>query len=151
MWLQLKNSLLTHTDFYKFAKNQTSQVHSLNKVEFRKIAQSCALGFAIMGGIGYVVKLLFIPINNIILSWLFYNFILLIVIRKSETDSYNSHSFNIDCFRIMNEWIKISVGLKKWRKKLMLENICLNNIQNLLREDSIDYVQSKEYVVSLKL
>ena len=37
-------------------------------VEFKKIAQSCALGFAIMGGIGYVVKLLFIPINNIILS-----------------------------------------------------------------------------------
>jgi protein transport protein SEC61 subunit gamma-like protein len=39
-----------------------------NYLEFRKIAQSCALGFAIMGGIGYVVKLLFIPINNIILS-----------------------------------------------------------------------------------
>jgi protein transport protein SEC61 subunit gamma-like protein len=38
------------------------------KIEFKKIAQSCALGFAIMGGIGYVVKLLFIPINNIILS-----------------------------------------------------------------------------------
>jgi protein transport protein SEC61 subunit gamma-like protein len=37
-------------------------------LEFKKIAQSCALGFAIMGGIGYVVKLLFIPINNIILS-----------------------------------------------------------------------------------
>lgn len=37
--------------------------------EFKKIAVSCAIGFAIMGGIGYVVKLLFIPINNIILSW----------------------------------------------------------------------------------
>lgn len=37
--------------------------------EFKKIATSCAIGFAIMGGIGYVVKLLFIPINNIILSW----------------------------------------------------------------------------------
>lgn len=36
--------------------------------EFKKIATSCAIGFAIMGGIGYVVKLLFIPINNIILS-----------------------------------------------------------------------------------
>lgn len=47
-----------------------------HKIEFKKIAQSCALGFAIMGGIGYVVKLLFIPINNIILSWfvlLFYS------------------------------------------------------------------------------
>ena len=37
-------------------------------VEFKKIAVSCAIGFAIMGGIGYAVKLLFIPINNIILS-----------------------------------------------------------------------------------
>ena len=37
-------------------------------VEFKKIATSCAIGFAIMGGIGYAVKLLFIPINNIILS-----------------------------------------------------------------------------------
>lgn len=36
--------------------------------EFKKIATSCAIGFAIMGGIGYAVKLLFIPINNIILS-----------------------------------------------------------------------------------
>ena len=37
-------------------------------IEFKKIAVSCAIGFAIMGGIGYAVKLLFIPINNIILS-----------------------------------------------------------------------------------
>lgn len=47
--------------------------------EFKKIATSCAIGFAIMGGIGYVVKLLFIPINNIILSWsyklYFFNFL----------------------------------------------------------------------------
>ena len=41
-------------------------------LEFKKIASSCALGFAIMGGIGYIVKLLFIPINNIILSWFHY-------------------------------------------------------------------------------
>lgn len=39
-----------------------------NYAEFKKIATSCAIGFAIMGGIGYIVKLLFIPINNIILS-----------------------------------------------------------------------------------
>ena len=41
---------------------------SFVKLEFKKIAVSCAIGFAIMGGIGYAVKLLFIPINNIILS-----------------------------------------------------------------------------------
>lgn len=37
-------------------------------LEFLKIAASCAIGFGVMGAIGYVIKLLFIPINNIILS-----------------------------------------------------------------------------------
>jgi len=36
--------------------------------EFKKIAVACAMGFAIMGFIGYTVKLVFIPINNIIVG-----------------------------------------------------------------------------------
>ncbi|CAD7946907.1 unnamed protein product [Amoebophrya sp. A120] len=36
--------------------------------EFKKISVACAIGFAIMGFIGYVVKLVFIPINNIIVG-----------------------------------------------------------------------------------
>merc|ERR1712125_198954 len=36
--------------------------------EFKKIAVACAIGFAIMGFIGYTVKLVFIPINNIIVG-----------------------------------------------------------------------------------
>merc|ERR1712107_456408 len=36
--------------------------------EFKKIAVACAVGFAIMGFIGYTVKLVFIPINNIIVG-----------------------------------------------------------------------------------
>ncbi len=39
-----------------------------DKKEFIKITTSCAIGFAIMGIIGYIIKLLFIPINNILLS-----------------------------------------------------------------------------------
>jgi len=34
--------------------------------EFKKIALACGTGFCIMGFIGYIVKLVFIPINNII-------------------------------------------------------------------------------------
>lgn len=34
--------------------------------EFLKIAQAVALGFLVMGAIGYFVKLIHIPINNII-------------------------------------------------------------------------------------
>jgi len=36
--------------------------------EFKKIAMMCGLGFSIMGFIGYTVKLVFIPINNIIIG-----------------------------------------------------------------------------------
>ena len=39
---------------------------SLSLAEFSKIAQATATGFAIMGFIGFFVKLIFIPINNII-------------------------------------------------------------------------------------
>ena len=35
-------------------------------VEFQKIALATAIGFFIMGFIGYFVKLIHIPINNII-------------------------------------------------------------------------------------
>ena len=36
--------------------------------EFRKIAWACAVGFLLMGFIGYFVKLVFIPINNILVG-----------------------------------------------------------------------------------
>lgn len=36
--------------------------------EFKKIAWACAVGFLLMGFIGYVVKLIFIPINNILVG-----------------------------------------------------------------------------------
>jgi protein transport protein SEC61 subunit gamma-like protein len=36
--------------------------------EFTKIALATSLGFAIMGFIGFFVKLIFIPINNIIVG-----------------------------------------------------------------------------------
>lgn len=37
--------------------------------EYMKILQACLMGFIVMGSIGYLIKLIFIPINNIILSW----------------------------------------------------------------------------------
>ncbi|OEH74542.1 protein translocation sec61 gamma subunit [Cyclospora cayetanensis] len=36
--------------------------------EFKKIAWACAVGFLLMGFIGYFVKLVFIPINNILVG-----------------------------------------------------------------------------------
>ena len=37
-------------------------------VEYMKILQACAMGFIVIGFIGYIIKLVFIPINNIILG-----------------------------------------------------------------------------------
>ncbi|XP_068008653.1 protein transport protein Sec61 subunit gamma isoform X1 [Melanerpes formicivorus] len=39
-----------------------------DRKEFQKIAMATAIGFAIMGFIGFFVKLIHIPINNIIVA-----------------------------------------------------------------------------------
>lgn len=36
--------------------------------EFKRVTLACMVGFAIMGFIGYFVKLVFIPINNILIG-----------------------------------------------------------------------------------
>lgn len=36
--------------------------------EFKKIAYACAIGFLLMGFVGFIVKLVFIPINNTIVG-----------------------------------------------------------------------------------
>lgn len=58
-------------EFTEFAHSSRRLLQRCNKPdakEFKKIATSCAIGFAIMGFIGYTVKLVFIPINNIIIG-----------------------------------------------------------------------------------
>jgi len=57
----------------QFAKDSIRLVKRCTKPdrkEFQKIAMATAIGFAIMGFIGFFVKLIHIPINNIIVgSW----------------------------------------------------------------------------------
>ncbi|RXH91442.1 hypothetical protein DVH24_020465 [Malus domestica] len=38
------------------------------RVEFSKVALRTAIGFVVMGFVGFFVKLIFIPINNIIID-----------------------------------------------------------------------------------
>ena len=55
----------------KFAKDSWNFLENCKKpdyAEYMKILQACVIGFFIMGAIGYFIKLVFIPINNIILS-----------------------------------------------------------------------------------
>lgn len=59
------------TNFKKFVRDSMSFMKKCSKPdkkEFSKIAYSCAIGFLVMGVIGFLIKLLFIPINNIILT-----------------------------------------------------------------------------------
>jgi preprotein translocase subunit Sss1 len=37
-------------------------------IEFKEIAKNCSIGFLIMGAIGFIIKLIFLMINNILLS-----------------------------------------------------------------------------------
>jgi len=55
----------------QFAKDSIRLVKRCTKPdrkEFQKIAIATAIGFAIMGFIGFFVKLIHIPINNIIVG-----------------------------------------------------------------------------------
>ncbi|XP_061430920.1 protein transport protein Sec61 subunit gamma-like [Lethenteron reissneri] len=55
----------------QFAKDYIQLVKLCTKpdrIEFQKIAIATAIGFAIMGFIGFFVKLIHIPINNIIVG-----------------------------------------------------------------------------------
>ncbi|KAI6220685.1 hypothetical protein M3Y99_01596100 [Aphelenchoides fujianensis] len=55
----------------KFAKDSIRLVKKCTKPdrkEYQKIAFATAVGFAIMGFIGFFVKLVHIPINNIIVG-----------------------------------------------------------------------------------
>ena len=61
----------TKTTVTSFATNSVQFLQKCSKPdkkEFIKISTSCAIGFAVMGIIGYIIKLLFIPINKFLLS-----------------------------------------------------------------------------------
>ena len=63
-----KGVLKELVDFYKSSKNFIVNCEKPDRKEFMTISKQCALGFAIMGTIGFVIKLVFLMINNILLS-----------------------------------------------------------------------------------
>ena len=54
--------------FQKDSVNFFNKCTRPDQAEYTKILQASAMGFLVMGFIGYIIKLVFIPINNIILS-----------------------------------------------------------------------------------
>lgn len=65
---QQKNIAQQLHEFTRDSKNFFEKCKKPDRKEYMKILQACAMGFIVMGMIGYFVKLVFIPINNIILS-----------------------------------------------------------------------------------
>ncbi|GBG77452.1 hypothetical protein CBR_g23901 [Chara braunii] len=55
-------------DFAKESVRLVKRCHKPDRKEFSKIAFRTAIGFVVMGFIGFFVKLIFIPINNIIVG-----------------------------------------------------------------------------------
>lgn len=55
-------------EFSRDSQNFWVKCKKPSKQEYFKILYACCMGFVVMGFIGYLVKLVFIPINNIILS-----------------------------------------------------------------------------------
>ncbi|CAM6083194.1 unnamed protein product [Calypogeia fissa] len=55
-------------DFAKDSIRLVKRCHKPDRREFTKVATRTAIGFVVMGFIGFFVKLIFIPINNIIVG-----------------------------------------------------------------------------------
>lgn len=55
-------------EFAKDSVRLVKRCHKPDRKEFSKVAFRTALGFVVMGFIGFFVKLIFIPINNIIVG-----------------------------------------------------------------------------------
>ncbi|KAJ7945697.1 Protein transport protein Sec61 subunit gamma [Quillaja saponaria] len=55
-------------DFAKDSVRLVKRCHKPDRKEFSKVALRTAIGFVVMGFVGFFVKLIFIPINNIIVG-----------------------------------------------------------------------------------
>ncbi|CAE6075512.1 unnamed protein product [Arabidopsis arenosa] len=55
-------------DFAKSSVRLVQRCHKPDRKEFTKVAVRTAIGFVVMGFVGFFVKLVFIPINNIIVG-----------------------------------------------------------------------------------
>ena len=56
------------TQFYKDSKSLIKKCTKPNAKEYKKIALATTVGFLVMGFVGFFVKLIHIPINNIIVG-----------------------------------------------------------------------------------
>ncbi|KAL8826946.1 MAG: hypothetical protein Q9191_003483 [Dirinaria sp. TL-2023a] len=65
---QLKELADIPKDFMRDGTQFMNRCTKPDKREFIKISQAVGVGFVVMGAIGYVVKLIHIPVNNILVG-----------------------------------------------------------------------------------
>ncbi|KAF1966948.1 secE/sec61-gamma protein [Bimuria novae-zelandiae CBS 107.79] len=65
---QVKEFADVPQEFFKDGLQFVNRCTKPDKREFIKISQAVGVGFLIMGVIGYVVKLIHIPVNNILVG-----------------------------------------------------------------------------------
>ncbi|GAB7353574.1 hypothetical protein MBLNU459_g4001t1 [Dothideomycetes sp. NU459] len=65
---QLKDLAEIPRDFIKDGTQFINRCTKPDRREFLKISQAVGVGFLVMGVIGYIVKLIHIPVNNILVG-----------------------------------------------------------------------------------
>ncbi|OJD37534.1 protein transporter sec61 subunit gamma [Diplodia corticola] len=65
---QIKDFADVPKDFIKDGTQFINRCTKPDKREFIKISQAVGVGFVVMGAIGYIVKLVHIPVNNILVG-----------------------------------------------------------------------------------
>ncbi|KAK3046282.1 hypothetical protein LTR09_012231 [Extremus antarcticus] len=65
---QAKELLEMPREFLKDGRQFLTRCSKPDRREFLRISQAVGMGFLIMGVIGYIVKLIHIPVNNILVG-----------------------------------------------------------------------------------
>lgn len=63
-----ENVIVPIQTFYKNSLHLVQKCAKPNYADFNQVGTATVMGFAVMGFIGFFVKLIFIPINNVIMG-----------------------------------------------------------------------------------
>ncbi|PMD14379.1 secE/sec61-gamma protein [Hyaloscypha hepaticicola] len=65
---QIQEFLDIPRDFFKDGTQFLNRCTKPDRREFIKISQAVGVGFLVMGAVGYLVKLIHIPVNNVLVG-----------------------------------------------------------------------------------
>ncbi|KAE9372395.1 secE/sec61-gamma protein [Hyaloscypha bicolor E] len=65
---QIQEFLDIPRDFFKEGTQFLNRCTKPDRREFIKISQAVGVGFLVMGAVGYLVKLIHIPVNNVLVG-----------------------------------------------------------------------------------